>query len=423
MADRVKRRAAKKKPNVNPSYLVGYVEDGETVEMIMKKFEVMDKIQQEQAQSEEKDNVSPTKKAQKGSGVLSEKSLNSLFQQTSYFTPDVVAEDLGMATGNYSRSFYDEYYLADGGEIDELDFYISDEDDQLDEGTFWDTETEWDSETTRRRKKEKEETSKSRGVRTIFEEVEAPDGQVYTVKKKIREVDPNEPVFMRVPPEPIPISWGKLIHPYSDDTPPANVFKYVEADILSYDFKKELKQCELQAILMDPPWRLPGSKDHSPKSVTADMIEKMKLQSMIPKGLIFMWVEKEVIIDAVTMMENWGFQYVENLVWLKQDVNNKIAKQEYSYFRKSKKTLLIFKNADGLELRHQRNPDVVFDFVRERYQQNVGNVEEKPEFVYHIIETLLPNSKYDGKSGNFKLLELWGQPGRKRPGWVSVVQK
>lgn len=120
------------------------------------------------------------------------------------------------------------------------------------------------------------------------------------------------------------------------------------------------------------------------------------------------------------MMENWGFIYVENLVWLKQDVNNKLAKQEYSYFRKSKKTLLIFKNADGLELRHQRNPDVVFDFVRERkthqldimltpcigYQQNIGNVEEKPEFVYHIIETLLPNSKYDGKSGDFKLMEL-----------------
>ena len=101
---------------------MGYVEDGETVEMIMKKFEVMEKLQQEQAHSEDKDNVSPTKK----SNMLSEKALDSLFQQTSYFTPDVVAEDLGLATSNPTRSFYEQYY--DYATVDEIDLYISDED-------------------------------------------------------------------------------------------------------------------------------------------------------------------------------------------------------------------------------------------------------------------------------------------------------
>lgn len=42
-------------------------------------------------------------------------------------------------------------------------------------------------------------------------------------------------------------------------------------------------------------------------------------------------------------MEKWGFTYVENLVWIKQDVNSKIVYQEYRYFKKSKISLLIFK--------------------------------------------------------------------------------
>ena len=49
---------------------------------------------------------------------------------------------------------------------------------------------------------------------------------------------------------------------------------------------------------MDPPWRLPGVKDFGPNTVTANMIEKLQLNALIPKGLIFMWVEKEVIIDV-----------------------------------------------------------------------------------------------------------------------------
>jgi hypothetical protein len=38
---------------------------------------------------------------------------------------------------------------------------------------------------------------------------------------------------------------------------------------------------------------------------------------------------------------------------------------------------------------------------------HVGLTEEKPDFVYSVIETLLPNAVYNVETGRGKLLELY----------------
>lgn len=107
-----------------------------------------------------------------------------------------------------------------------------------------------------------------------------------------------------------------------------------------------------------------------------------------------------------------------------------------------------------IELRHQRNPDVKFDFVRKG--------RERLPFVFDIIETLLPTAKYapllsplplychlralftwpsrvrnhstsafpcllgrprrryNPKTGKGKMLQLWCLPQERRSGWTSV---
>jgi len=79
---------------------------------------------------------------------------------------------------------------------------------------------------------------------------------------------------------------------------------------------------------------------------------------------------------------------------------------------------------DQLELRHQRNPDVVFDYIKRQgadlsVQQIdlplglhvwLGLKEEKPDFVYTVVETLLPNAIYKEESKRGKLLELYLLP-------------
>jgi hypothetical protein len=68
------------------------------------------------------------------------------------------------------------------------------------------------------------------------------------------------------------------------------------------------------------------------------------------------------------------------------EANNRIARRPYRYFNKSKSTCLILRKEGHVDLRHQRSPDCEFDFVRP------GDERRKPEFVYQVIETLLPDA-------------------------------
>ncbi len=47
--------------------------------------------------------------------------------------------------------------------------------------------------------------------------------------------------------------------------------------------------------------------------------------------------------QVFAVAHKWGFNYVENFVWVKKTVNNKFYSTDYKYFRKSKLTLLIFR--------------------------------------------------------------------------------
>lgn len=77
-----------------------------------------------------------------------------------------------------------------------------------------------------------------------------------------------------------------------------------------------------------------------------------------------MWIEKEWLREIIRVTKEWGFKYVENFCWIKKNVNNRIALQPGKLFNKSKLSLLIFRIGGDVDLRHQRNPDCVFDFVQ-----------------------------------------------------------
>jgi len=98
------------------------------------------------------------------------------------------------------------------------------------------------------------------------------------------------------------------------------------------------------------------------------------------------------------------------------------VREDYTYLKKSKKTLLMFRRiskSDGdqatakLELRHQRTGDVVFDWIgkiRANYNFFADPVNRfsKPQYyTYKLIETLLPKAMVDlKKSPHLKMIEL-----------------
>ncbi len=151
---------------------------------------------------------------------------------------------------------------------------------------------------------------------------------------------------------------------------------------------------------------------------------------LMQDGMLFVWVEKEYIRDVCVFFEDQGFYYVENMVWVMLDetMRSEVLKtnlidatpafirDDYCYLKKTKKTLLMFRRiassdlGSKLELRHQRTGDVVFDWKGILLCFNVStdptNPYKKPQdYVYMLIETLLPRAKIDQKN-KFKMLEL-----------------
>lgn len=113
-------------------------------------------------------------------------------------------------------------------------------------------------------------------------------------------------------------------------------------------------------------------------------------KEIMSDGMLFIWVEKEYIMDVCKFLEGQGFFYVENMCWVmldpamkegkpphhpaevertkSQDATPAFVRENYQYLKKSKKTLLMFRRVHNdqnskLELRHQRTGDVVFDWI------------------------------------------------------------
>lgn len=89
---------------------------------------------------------------------------------------------------------------------------------------------------------------------------------------------------------------------------------------------------------------------------------------------------------------------------------------ESPYFAKSKSHLFIFRNMSDktrqLQIRHQRNADVVMNFVSDLHPTG------KPmQHIYNVIETLVPTSVREGRC-----LELFGKrQDAPRRGWTKLM--
>ena len=74
------------------------------------------------------------------------------------------------------------------------------------------------------------------------------------------------------------------------------------------------------------------------------------------------------------------------------------------------------KSQNPLELRHQRTCDVCFDFK----DLNVQNYKPN-EYMYKLIETLLPKSMVDEEKKHLRMIELWAHDPTPRKGWMKFV--
>ncbi|KAG0050861.1 hypothetical protein BGZ83_004335 [Gryganskiella cystojenkinii] len=490
-SSRPSRRKPRKAVAINNAHYVGYVEENESIEAIMKKFEELARMEEEFAKSSAAstsataaataaavssssasapsplttDGATPMEGTTDTGSVLTDhdgelilgvekvkqtgqesqgftdEQLQEIFRRTSGFTvrsmlrdtpEDIYEEDLWQA------NIADEDYLYD---FEEEDDYLMAMDDH-----FWDEEVAG----SRKRGRKEKEPRVPRAVRepkikgeggrrrpgmnsdreTILQRykvmqvrLQDRNGVYFTVKKKVATMDPSLPTYVRIPPVPIPRSWIHSIRPIEKQVelePEIPGSRYEERDNI-LDLDLTVYGTDFQAIYMDPPL-LRAGEEPGPNKITMEQLSTLNIGAILPKGFLFVWIEKEFLPEIVQLAEKtWGMRYVENFCWIKRLRNNHIAREPSLYFNSSKLSLLIFRKEGDVELRHQRSPDCVFDFIKPRSDTELS--EEKPLFMYELIETLLPQAVYSESNPNGdRMIELWARLGTRRKGWTSICQ-
>lgn len=153
--------------------------------------------------------------------------------------------------------------------------------------------------------------------------------------------------------------------------------------------------------------------------INIEQLYQLRVDEVVEAGLLLIWTEKRHIAGCIGVAGRWGFSYVENIVWVKQHANHTVSDATGAHlFASSKLTLLIFKKGSNFAMRHQRNPDVIFDYLKDSKYLTL----DKPKYAYTITETLLPDACYNEETGQGQLLEVWARRGSHRKGWTSLVQ-
>ncbi|KAF9981991.1 hypothetical protein BGZ65_003349 [Modicella reniformis] len=183
----------------------------------------------------------------------------------------------------------------------------------------------------------------------------------------------------------------------------------IKANVMTYDWDSLAAECQFDVILMDPPWQL---ATHAPTRGVAiayqqlpDVcIEELPVTKLSANGFIFVWVINNKYAKAFDLMRRWGYSYVDDITWVKQTVNRRMAKGHGYYLQHAKETCLVGKKGeDPPGCRHSIGSDVIFS---ERRGQS-----QKPEELYELIEELVPNGRY---------LEIFGRKNNLRDYWVTV---
>ncbi|KAJ2609961.1 hypothetical protein H4S08_003826 [Coemansia sp. RSA 1365] len=479
------RRRRRPKANVSNQYYVGYVEDDESVDAIMKKFEELERIEKEfSAKKKSAADVSTSSIAD----TLPESTSSAIPPDSTQNGSDAVQNDVDSEIrdghtehkskeqsieGGMSLELLEEVFkrtsafTVRGAMMDDFDLEV------MDDIELWEAEAadnvlaEWEEEEDYvalhldddalddefgvilpRRRYQRHDTAKRSGPklssrdqiiqRYKYMQVRVQDrhGHTFFVSRKVNAVDPSLPTYVRIPPNPISRSWVKHIRPLSYDTEstPSSLITGVLCPKSAPDWAQRIETDNtlgfdyskfdrtFQCVYMDPPLLLPEESSKPGFFAITELATIPVNKLLVPGAFLFTWCEKELIPDMCEIAEKtWGLKYVENFCWVRQQTNNQIARLKSPFFCRSKVTLLIFRGEGNLEMRHQRSPDSVFDFTKPRLPGDLND--RKPEFAYTVIETLLPRAicAKEEPVPN-RLLQLWMPADSHRKNWTTIAQ-
>ncbi|CDW81830.1 mt-a70 family protein [Stylonychia lemnae] len=190
----------------------------------------------------------------------------------------------------------------------------------------------------------------------------------------------------------------------------------LSSDVRNIDFEMLIAQQRLNSggslfdvITCDPPWQLSSANPTRGVAIAYDTLTDGEILN-IPwarlqdSGFIFIWVINAKLRFALQLMEECGYRLIDEIAWVKQTCNGKIARGHGYYLQHAKETCLVgVKGNMRGRCKFNLESDVIFS---ERRGQS-----QKPEEIYEIVEALVPNGYY---------LEIFGRRNNLHDGWVTL---
>jgi len=189
----------------------------------------------------------------------------------------------------------------------------------------------------------------------------------------------------------------------------------LSVDVRDFDFQrlihaqKQLTGGKLfDVITVDPPWQLSTANPTRGVAISYDslsdqVIYDIPFERLQEAGFLFLWVINAKFRFALELMEKKGYKLVDEVAWVKQTCNGKVAKGHGFYLQHAKETCLVGLKGAPTGVRFNRESDVVFS---ERRGQS-----QKPDEIYEIVEALMPNGQY---------LEIFGRRNNLHNGWFTL---
>lgn len=150
---------------------------------------------------------------------------------------------------------------------------------------------------------------------------------------------------------------------------------------------KPLPPGKFNVILADPPWRYDFAQSDSRRienhypTMEVDAICKLEVsKKAADDSVLFLWATSPKLVEAMKVMEAWGFQYTTCMVWAKDKIG-------MGYYARQQHELLLIGICGRPEVPPtETRPPSVIHADREEHSR-------KPETFYCIIEKMYPKAK------------------------------
>ncbi|KAK3285551.1 hypothetical protein CYMTET_6846 [Cymbomonas tetramitiformis] len=190
------------------------------------------------------------------------------------------------------------------------------------------------------------------------------------------------------PPRPVPEYLQALAEP-----------QWVSCDVRQLDYSVLGK---FGVIMADPPWEIHMDLPYG--IITDDEMRLMDISCLQDDGVLFLWVTGRAMELGRELMEMWGYDRVDELIWVKMNQLQRIIRTGRTghWLNHSKEHCLVGIKGDPA-LNRLLDCDTLVAEVRE--------TSRKPDEMYPLLERLSPGTRK---------LEIFGRNHNLQPGWVTL---